>query len=656
MSYDDYLTLVDSLSRASFNYYIKNESKMSDQEYDLAYRSLLEYEEANPTQVSKNSPTQRVGESVISSQFGKSTHIQPMLSLDNVFNDTELNDWVNKAFISEFLCEYKYDGLALALTYENGQLKSAVTRGDGTIGEDVTANALTIKSIPHAINYPSKLVVRGEVILSKAALAEINEELILKGKKPLSNCRNAAAGTLRQLDTKITASRPLHFIPYEVTYMESGNPHSRISDDLTWLSDLGFGMTSFTIANSIDEVMSYFQTMQLSRASLPFDIDGMVVKCNLKAEHGQRGASSRAPNWAVAYKFTASSAITRLEAVEWQVGRTGVLTPVARLMPVLVGGVMVGNVTLHNPREIKRLGLGIGDQIELVRSGDVIPKVVGVVESVGGGVPEPTCCSSCLEPVKYESTVSSDNYYCTNPNCIGILTQRYAHYVSRDAMNIEGMGQSTIELFISLGYLTTDLASIFKLKSWYTPIVDLEGFGMKSASKLLDECNKRKVTTLDRFIYSLGIPFVGRRMSKLLANHFCTLDAIMTATEAELNSLDSIGDITARVICQWFNDASNQAQIKSLIDVGVCWPDVLKSTNDLLKGKTYVITGSFSNYSREQLTDLLVSLGAKVSGSVTKNTTALICGNGGGSKLDKANELGIRRIDQWDIQKLLTGN
>ncbi len=643
----------------NYQYYVLDEPQVPDSEYDRLLRELISLEKEHPELITEDSPSQRVG-SKPDSGFAEITHEIPMLSLDNAMEEGEFIAF-NKRVIDklrltkdvQFLCEPKLDGLAVSLRYENGFLVQAATRGDGSVGENITLNIRTIQSIPLKLrtdNPPALLEARGEVFMPLDVFDKLNQEAKEQARKVFANPRNAAAGSLRQLDPSITAKRKLAFYAYSMGV---------VSDDfvlaeshlgrLKQLQQLGFPITSELVsANGSDEVIKTFESMQNKRASLPFEIDGMVVKVNSIAQQEELGFVSRAPRWAIAMKFPAQEEMTQLLDVDFQVGRTGALTPVARLEPVFVGGVTVSNATLHNMDEVERLGIKIGDTVIIRRAGDVIPQVVSVIESrrpnTAKSIPYPTTCPVCdSKAVKAEGEAV---IRCSGGLiCEAQRTQAIKHFASRKAMDIDGLGDKLVDIFVELK-LINRISDLFKLK--HEQIANLERMGDKSAQNLIDAILASKETTLAKFVYSLGIREVGEVTAKNLANHFRSLEALLAADKEILESVDDVGPIVAQNIVDFFASEINQKEVNALIESGINWPAIeLKSDADLpLKGKTFVITGTLHSIKRSEAKLLLEEKGAKVSGSVSKNTDVLIAGEKAGSKLKKAQDLGIKILDE----------
>lgn len=657
--------LRSQLRHYEYQYYVLDAPEIPDVEYDKLMLELKKLETAHPELITPDSPTQRVGGAPLSA-FSQVKHEMPMLSLDNAFDqetylafDKRISERLNNRKPLTFCCELKLDGLAVSLLYEDGILVQAATRGDGTTGENITANVKTINVIPlrlHGNNIPKRVEIRGEVFMPHAGFEKFNEHALKNHEKPFANPRNAAAGSLRQLDSKVTAKRPLTFFCYGVGILEGGSlPRSH------WQCLQQFKAWGLPVSNQIrlckgaKEVLEYYAHVQAERDNLGFDIDGVVIKVDDIDLQEKLGFISRAPRWAIAYKFPAQEQITRLNNVEFQVGRTGAITPVARLEPVQVAGVIVSNATLHNEDEIHRLGLMIGDTVTIRRAGDVIPKVVGVIESMRPADARPiefpqTCpvCGSHIERVEGEAIAR-----CTGGLvCQAQLKESLKHFVSRKAMDVDGVGDKLIEQLVDKEYVTTpvDLYRLDKKR-----LLGLERMGDKLATKILSALAASTSTTLSRFLYSLGIREVGEATAASLANHFGTLDALRQASIDDLKSVPDVGEVVATHIANFFKEPHNQTIISELTsdEIGIHWEkteklDTSKLDNPFV-GKTIVLTGSLTIWSRDQAKARLTELGAKVSGSVSKKTDIVIAGEAAGSKLTKAQELGIRVMNEQEM-------
>lgn len=655
-----------ALNHHNHQYYALDDPQITDQAYDLQFRQLQELEQNNPELITSDSPTQRVG-AAPASHFESVEHDVPMLSLDNAFDESEmlafdkrLSDKLDiEPATLAFCAEPKLDGLAISLLYEKGQLVRAATRGDGRKGENITANAKTLPSIPLRLqgnDYPSRFEVRGEVYMELAGFNALNEAQRAKGGKVFANPRNAAAGSLRLLDSRITARRPLTFCCYGIGFSDApiaAGQHLQMQK----LRAFGFPISRYIeLLPSIHECIEYYQGLQQQRDQLAFDIDGVVFKLEDINLQRQAGFVSRAPRWAIAYKFPAQEVMTELLDVDFQVGRTGALTPVARLRAVAVGGVMVSNATLHNMDEIKRKDVRIGDTVIIRRAGDVIPEVVAPVlaeRKKGALAPTmPELCPVCQSPVVQQEGQAA--YRCSGGLvCAAQRKEAIKHYASRKAMDIEGLGDKLVEQMVELK-LIESIADLYHLP--LEQIAGLERMAEKSAKNLLDALEKSKQTTLARFIYALGIRETGEATAEALANHFGDIDALMAADVEALQQVEDVGPVVAANIVQFFEQASNREIVKTLIEQGLSWPLVDNSQSNqaqTLLGKTYVITGTLEGFSRDQAAALLKARGAKVSGSVSAKTSAVIAGEKPGSKVTKAESLGVVVLDQGDFEKLL---
>ncbi|HIF9418107.1 TPA: NAD-dependent DNA ligase LigA [Photobacterium damselae] len=661
--HQELLSLREQLDYHGYRYYVEDNPEVPDAEYDRLMQRLLTIESEHPEWVTIDSPSQRVG-GVPLDGFTQVKHELPMLSLDNAFNDDELRafqkriqDRLNDASAIQYCCEPKLDGLAVSLLYENGVLVQAATRGDGTTGENITNNVRTIRSIPLKLqgnDWPTRIEVRGEVFMPKKGFEQLNQRALKKGEKTFANPRNAAAGSLRQLDSKVTATRPLSFYAYAVGIVEGRELEGSQYDRLCQLKSWGFPMSpEIRRVDSIEEVIRYHQMIGEKRESLEYDIDGVVIKVDKVDTQLQLGFVARAPRWAIAYKFPAQEEMTLLNNVEFQVGRTGAITPVAKLEPVFVGGVTVSNATLHNADEIARLGVMVGDTVIIRRAGDVIPQIVSVVESRrpadASPVIFPTECPVCqskIERIEGEAVAR-----CTGGLfCQAQRKEALKHFVSRKALDVDGCGEKVIEQLVDREMVTTP-ADLFRLSAGV--VTALDRMGPKSAQKLVDALGNAKETTLPRFIYSLGIREVGEATAANLAHYFEALEALMTASKEQLIEVPDVGEIVAAHIFNFFREEHNLAVVNDLRDVGIHWPDIEKVADDVelpFEGKTVVLTGSLSQLSRTEAKEALQKLGAKVTGSVSKKTDLVVAGEAAGSKLTKAQELGI---EVWDEQQLI---
>ncbi|MFD2180292.1 NAD-dependent DNA ligase LigA [Veronia pacifica] len=658
--------LQEQLNYHGHLYYVEDNPELPDAEYDRMMQQLLALEAEYPELISSDSPSQRVGGKPLSA-FSQVQHEIPMLSLDNAFDDEDLDgfekrlkDRLTANTTVNYSCEPKLDGLAVSLMYENGVLVQAATRGDGTTGENITQNVRTIRNVPLRLQgsgWPQRLEVRGEVFMPKLGFEKLNQTNEKKGEKTFANPRNAAAGSLRQLDSKITATRPLSFYAYSVGVMSDSFGDSHVGR-LEQLKEWGVPLSSeVKRVENLEEVKAYYQDISNRREALPYEIDGVVIKVDDVATQERLGFVARAPRWAIAYKFPAQEEITLLEDVEFQVGRTGAITPVAKLDPVFVGGVTVSNATLHNADEIERLGVKVGDTVVVRRAGDVIPQIVSIVESRrpddARDIIFPTECPVCqshVERIEGEAvTRCSGGLF-----CLAQRKEAIKHFSSRKALDIDGLGDKIVEQLIDRELIETP-ADLFKLSAGQVTMLDR--MGPKSAQNLVNALNVAKETTLSRFIYSLGIREVGEATAANLANHFKTLDAIRAANEEQLIEVQDVGEIVARHLVSFFSEPHNEEVIEGLLLAGIHWPEI--STPDEtqpqpLAGKTVVLTGSLSIMSRGDAKAALQALGAKVTGSVSAKTDLLIAGEAAGSKLTKAQDLGIEIIDEQQMIDLLS--
>jgi DNA ligase (NAD+) len=649
------------LAHHNYQYYVLDNPEIPDIEYDRLFRELQQLEAEHPELVTPDSPTQRVGGEPLKG-FDEVRHAIPMLSLGNVFSEDELADFDRRVReglgIDEvvYAAEPKLDGLAISIRYEEGVLVRAATRGDGATGEDVTQNVRTIDAVPlklYGDDYPKVLEVRGEVYMPRDGFAQLNERQRERGDKSFANPRNAAAGSLRQLDSRITAERPLTMYCYGIGVVEGTTLPDTHSAILERLKDWGLRVSpEIKVVKGMQGCLDYYKQIGERRDSLPYDIDGVVYKVDSLAQQQELGFVSRAPRWATAHKFPAQEEITILENVEWQVGRTGALTPVARLKPVHVGGVIVSNATLHNPDEIKRKAVHIGDTVIVRRAGDVIPEVVGVVMAKrpanAKAAITPTHCPVC------DSEVLQDEGEAV-PRCTGGLycsAQRknaIKHFASRRALDIDGLGDKLVEQLVDEG-LIHDVADLFSLRA--EQLAGMERMGDKSAANLVAALEKSKRTTLERFLYALGIREVGESTARTLANHFGKLEQVEQADEAQLLEVEDVGPIVAHHIYTFFRQPHNIEVVEKLQQAGVHWPDieVAEKGEQPLAGQTFVLTGTLSGMTRDEAKEKLLALGAKVAGSVSKKTSVVVAGAESGSKLARAEELGV---EVWDEERLI---
>ena len=654
--------LRQDLRRYEYEYHVLDNPTIPDAEYDRLFHQLKALEAEHPELITADSPTQRVGAKPLSG-FAQIRHEIPMLSLDNAFSDEEFYAFVKRIEdrlirLPEpltFCCEPKLDGLAVSILYVNGVLTQAATRGDGTTGEDITANIRTIRNIPLQLlmdNPPARLEVRGEVFMPHEGFERLNQQALEKDEKTFANPRNAAAGSLRQLDPKITSKRPLVLNAYGIGIAEGVDLPNTHYDRLQWLKSIGIPVNpEIRLCNGTDEVLDFYRDIQNKRSALGYDIDGTVLKINDIALQEKLGFISKAPRWAIAYKFPAQEELTRLNDVEFQVGRTGAITPVAKLEPVFVAGVTVSNATLHNGDEIERLDIAIGDTVVIRRAGDVIPQIIGVLHDRRPADARPiifpeTCpvCDSAIVRIEGEAVAR-----CTGGLfCAAQRKEALKHFVSRKAMDIDGVGGRLIEQLVDRELVHTP-ADLFKLD--LTTLTRLERMGAKSAENALASLEKAKNTTLARFIFALGIREVGEATALNLANHFKTLEALQNADLEALQQVPDVGEVVANRILAFWHEPHNVAVVNDLIAQGVHWETVetKEVTENRFKGKTVVLTGTLTQMGRNEAKALLQDMGAKVSGSVSAKTDFVIAGDAAGSKLTKAQELGVTVLTEEEF-------
>lgn len=662
------MLLRQALSEHNHHYYVLDEPTITDQAYDRLFRQLQRLEQEYPELIVPESPTQRVG-SEPASYLETVTHEVAMLSLDNAFDETEmlafdrrLRDKLELDTVLAYCAEPKLDGLAVSLLYEAGELVRAATRGDGRSGENITANARTIPSIPLQLigdDLPRRLEVRGEVYMEIAGFEALNRTQRESDGKVFANPRNAAAGSLRLLDSRITASRPLTFCSYGIGVYDGADLPQGQYEQMQYLRSIGIPISrQIELLDSIDACLGYHQRILEQRETLAFDIDGVVFKLDDSQQQRQAGFVSRAPRWAVAYKFPAQEVMTKLLDVDFQVGRTGALTPVARLEPVAVGGVMVSNATLHNMDEIERKDVRIGDIVIVRRAGDVIPEVVApVVAQRKGKLRRPKMpqrCPVCDSEVMQQAGQAA--YRCIGGLvCAAQRKEAIKHYASRKAMDIEGLGDKLVEQMVELE-LIDSVADLYHLS--LEQVAGLERMAEKSAQNLLQALEQSKQTTLARFIYALGIREVGEATAEALANHYGDLIKLMDADTENLQQVEDVGPVVAENIRHFFDQEKNRDIVDQLIAAGINWPAIETAASQLgqsLSGKTFVITGTLDGYSRDQAASALKALGAKVSGSVSAKTSAVIAGEKPGSKVSKAETLGVEVLDQTGFEHLIGG-
>jgi len=658
-------SLREKIRHHEYLYYVLDQPEISDFDFDRLMQQLKDLEAEHPELVTADSPTQRVGGKPREG-FVKVRHSSPMLSLDNTYSEEELRGWERRVHeLSgrkdvDYVCELKLDGMSLALIYEDGKLVRGVTRGDGTTGEDVTLNVRTVHSIPLSIDedklkkagIPVDFEARGELLMPTAAFKKLNEERERAGLATFANPRNFTAGTVRQLDSSITAQRRLDFFPY-ILLVNGRTYFDRHWETLTALDKAGFKVNSHRkLVHSMDEVWAFIQSWEAKRDSLPYEIDGIVVKVDRTGLQNELGFTGKAPRWAIAYKYAARAGITKLENVRWQVGRTGKLTPVAELSPVAIGGTTVRNATLHNMDEVERLGVKIGDFVQAERGGDVIPKVATVIDDDAHprGTKEieaPEKCPVC--GTKVVRTEGEVDFRCVNANCPAKLMGTILHFASRGVMNIDGMGESLVQQLLDRG-LVKNVADIYDLSK--KDLLSLDRFADKSAQNIIDEIENSKTLPLERVIYGLGIRMVGERTAQFLAEHFGSMEALSNANVEELQDVGEVGPKIAESIAEFFSNPANKKLVERLGKAGLAFKGQKKERGTKLAGKTFVLTGTLAKYTRDEAKKMIEDAGGKVAGSVSKKTDYVVAGADAGSKLDKAKELGVPVIGEKDMEKL----
>ncbi len=657
-------SLRDKIRHHEYRYYVLDDPEITDAQFDKLMNQLKALESAHPELITPDSPTQRVGGKPREG-FVKARHSSPMLSLDNTYNVEDLRNWERRVHeLSgrkdiEYVCELKLDGMSLALHYENGHLVRGITRGDGTIGEDVTLNVRTVRSIPLSISrdklktagIPADFEVRGEMLMPIAAFRKMNEERELKGLPVFANPRNATAGTVRQLEPSITAQRRLDYFAYML--LKDGRTYcDRHWETLNALDAAGFKVNrTRKLTKTFDEVWDFIEREETRREKLPYEIDGIVIKVDSTELQSELGYTGKAPRWAIAYKYAARAGITRIVDIRVQVGRTGKLTPVAVLQPVPIGGTTVSRATLHNMDEIERLGVKIGDWVRVERGGDVIPKVVEVdKEHPRGkkGIEAPEKCPVC--GTKVVRTEGEVDYRCVNANCPAKLRETILHFASRGVMNIDGMGDALVNQLTERG-LVKNVADIYKLTK--DDLLSLERMGDKSAQNILDEIEASKKRPLERVIYGLGIRMVGERTAQFLAEHFGSMEALESAGVEELQDVNEVGPRIAESIVEFFSIAANRKLVERLREAGLTLTGQKKQRGTKLTGKTFVLTGTLAHFTRDEAKMMIEDAGGKVTGSVSKKTDYVVAGADAGSKLDKAKELGVHVIDEKEMQRIV---
>ena len=644
--------LIDKINYHNERYYNEDNPEISDMEYDNLVKELIRLEEENPKLKRIDSPTNRVG-GIALEKFNQITHKVPMLSLSNAYSDSDLKDFDKRVRDMvkdevEYVVEFKIDGLSVGLTYNNGEFQYGATRGNGVIGEDITQNLMTIKSIPLKINDSEEVIVRGEVYISKDNFNKINEKQEEQGLQIFANPRNLAAGTLRQLDPKLTAKRPLDIFIFNLEYVQN-NKFKSHSESLEFLNKLGFSVSpNYKVCKSIDEVIEHITYWTDNRDTLPFEIDGMVIKVNNLKQRDDMGYTAKSPRWAIAYKFPAEKKKTKIIDIIVEVGRTGTITPTAILEPVRLAGTSVSRATLHNEDYIKEKDIKINDTVIVQKAGDIIPQVLEVVKEERSGdeieFNMPNNCPVCLEPtVRLEGEAAVK---CINISCPAQIRRGIIHFASRDAMNIDGLGESIISLLLNENIIN-DISDLYKIRK--EDIVNLERMGEKSATNLINAINKSKENDLWRLINGLGIKFIGTKGAKILANSYKDLDKIANATASELVNLEEFGETMANSVVQFFKEEKNINILEKLKEYGINTKAIENKNNDINKifeGMKIVLTGTLPTLKRNDAKEMIESRGGKSTSSVSKSTDFVLAGEEAGSKLTKANELGIKVIDE----------
>lgn len=659
--------LRELINRYDYHYYVLAESLISDHDYDLLLKELEKYENENPHLITQDSPTQRVAKD-LTKDFPPVTHQFPMLSLSNTYSFDELRDFdrrvkdgLNTTDEIEYVVEYKIDGVSVSITYLEGKLFKAATRGDGIVGEDVTANIKTLKSIPLSFNtslvenYSLKNIeVRGEIYMELEAFKKLNEDRIIEEEKTFANPRNASAGTIKIQDASVVASRPLTIFVYYLLSRE--NKFATQSENLELLKSLGFRVNrDFKVCNGIESVINVCKEFEINRDKLPFEVDGAVIKVNSILQQERLGQIARSPRWATAFKFKAKQAITKLKAITWQVGRTGALTPVAELEPVFLAGSTISRATLHNFDEIKRKDIRVNDEVVLEKGGDVIPKIVSVAEgkrSLDSKPTEPiTNCPVCGSPITQpEDEVA---LYCENFSCSAQIKGRLAHFASRGAMDIEGLGESLIELFVELGFLK-NFVDIYELHKHKAELIKIDRLGEKSISNLLTSIEKSKEKSFEKVLFALGIRFVGAGVAKKLVEHFGSIDKLKDATKDDIESVYEIGSSISESVKRFLTDASNLSMIDELKKLRLKFESEIKQKKaSIFSGKTVVLTGTLSSFTRDEAAAKIEELGGKVTSSVSKKTDFVLSGESAGSKLDKAKKLEVKILNEEEFKNIL---
>ncbi len=648
--------LIDIINEASIKYYVDDNPSITDQEYDDYYNELLKLEEKYPDLKRSDSPTLRVGGKVVD-KFEKVTHESPMLSFDDIFNEDEIvlfDERIKKTCPNAtYTLEPKMDGLSGSLLYEKGVLKRAATRGDGLIGENITHNVETIKSVPLRLNKELDIEVRGEIYMSKASFEKCNKEKEKRGENLFANPRNAAAGSVRQLDSKIAAKRNLDFMAYFIPNPDKYGIKTQ-GESLAFLKELGF-KTNYNLnglAKNINDIINYIDDLGSKRPNLPFEIDGVVLKVNSLEDEAKLGFTERVPRWGIAYKFPAEEVLTTLKEIKFTVGRTGKITPNALFSPVHVAGSVISKATLHNEDYCLDKDVRVGDVISIRKAGDVIPEVVEVKKERRTGKEVPfkmiENCPMCASKLVKEDA----NYFCKNDLCPARKMEGLIHFASRNTMNIDGLGERIIEDFYNMGFIKS-ISDIYLLSNHKEDLIELEGFGEKSVNNLLESIENSKNNSLEKVLFALGIRHVGKKTAKILAKRYKNIDNIINANIDELTNVNDIGEIIAKSVRTYFDDPINLKLIEDLKKLGLNFEYKNDSSDDTLSGMTFVLTGTLEKYKREELTKILEDKGAKVTSSVTKKTTGVIVGDKPGSKYDKALKLGVKIYKEEDVLNII---
>ncbi len=663
--------LRDQINDLRYRYHVLNDPEVTDAMYDGLMSELKKIEAEFPEIVTPDSPTQRIAGKPLD-KFNKITHQVPQWSFHDAFDEEDMADWMERNLKMlekelgkrpndvEYVCELKIDGLHMVLIYENGKLKTAATRGDGKVGEDVTQNVRTILSVPLEINEPLDLIAEGEVWLAADMLERINVEREKTGEIPFANPRNAAAGTIRQLDSEVVAARKLSLTSYDISYIKPERDLSSQEKELTLLKKLGFLTdANWKVVKTLPEILEFHDYWSKNKHSRPFWVDGVVIKINQRKYQDILGYTGKAPRWGIAFKFPAEQGTTRVKDIYVQVGRTGALTPVALMEPVKLAGTTVTHATLHNFDEIRRLGVKIGDMVVVEKAGDVIPKIVRVLEKMRSGeekgVAEIRKCPMCGSEV--ERKIISDKkqgesaaLYCMNKNCYAQELERIRHFASKKAYDIDGLGEKIVEQLVDEG-LIKNIADLFTLEKGDLEV--LEGFGPKSAENLIAAINASKSVTLPRFIFALGIEHVGEETAIRFAKYFKTFEQFSQASLEELIAVDDVGPRVAESVIAFFKEKENRELVDALFENGVKIQKVQEAKSNKFEGKTFVFTGTLETMSRDEAQDLARSLGGEISGSVSKNTTYVVAGESAGSKLEKARALGVEVLTEEEFLKLV---